>query len=152
MLSPGDMAPDFELLNSEGKPIRLSQYRSKRVVVYFYPKAGTSNCTVQAQGFRDNYDQIEAANGMVLAVSPDEPEKLAKWKESENLPFLLLSDPDHRVADSYGAWGEKTIYGRTTDGILRSHFVIDEEGIIEDVQVRVTAKDSVSKAVEVVGR
>ncbi len=148
MLSRGDIAPDFELLNSERKAIRLSENRGKKVVVYFYPKAATSSCTIQARGFRDNFDRIEGSNGIVMAISPDEPEVLAKWKKEEKLPFLLLSDPDHQVAELYDVWGEKMMFGRTVVGILRSHFVIDKEGRIEDAQVRITAKNSVSRAVE----
>ena len=150
MLSPGDIAPDFELLNSEQERVKLSDNRGKRVVVYFYPKAGTSSCTMQARGLRDNFDRIEASNGIVMAISPDEPEALAQWKKKEKLPFLLLSDPDHRVAELYGVWGEKMMFGRTVVGILRSHFVIDSDGKIEDAQVRVTAKNSVSKALDTV--
>ena len=150
MISPGDIAPDFELLNSEREPIRLSEYRGKRVVIYFYPKAGTSSCTIQARGFRDNFDRIEASNGIVMAISPDKPEALASWKKKEEIPFLLLSDPDHQVAELYGVWGEKMMFGRTVVGIIRSHFVIDGEGRIEDAQVKVTAKASVSKALETV--
>jgi peroxiredoxin Q/BCP len=150
MISPGDIAPDFELLNSERKLVKLSENRGKRVVVYFYPKAGTSSCTTQARGFRDNFDRIEASNGIVMAISPDEPEALARWKKKEKIPFLLLSDPDHEVAELYGVWGEKMMFGRTVVGILRSHFVIDGEGRIEDAQVKVTAKASVSKALETV--
>lgn len=150
MLSPGDIAPDFELMNSEQERVKLSDNRGKRVVVYFYPKAGTSGCTTQARGFRDNFDRIEASNGIVMAISPDSPEALARWKKKEKLPFLLLSDPDHQVAELYGVWGEKMMFGRTVVGILRSHFVIDGEGRIEDAQVKVTAKVSVSKALETV--
>ena len=150
MISPGDIAPDFELLNSEREPVRLSEYRGKRVVIYFYPKAGTSSCTIQARGFRDNFDRIEASNGIVMAISPDKPEALASWKKKEKIPFLLLSDPDHQVAELYGVWGEKMMFGRTVVGIIRSHFVIDGEGSIEDAQVKVTAKASVSKALETV--
>jgi peroxiredoxin Q/BCP len=150
MLSPGDIAPDFELLNSKQERVKLSDNRGKRVIVYFYPKAGTSSCTTQARGFRDNFDRIEASNGIVMAISPDEPEALAQWKKKEKLPFLLLSDPDHRVAELYGVWGEKMMFGRTVVGILRSHFVIDSDGKIEDAQVRVTAKNSVSKALDTV--
>lgn len=147
MLNVGDNAPDFELVNSEGEAVKLSDFRGKRVVLFFYPKAGTSGCTTQACGFRDNYPKIEAVDGTVVGVSPDEPEALAKWKRKENLPFTLLSDPDHIVAESYGVWGEKKMYGRSYMGIIRSHFVIAADGKIEDVQFKVSPKDSIIRAV-----
>lgn len=147
MLNVGDNAPDFELVNSEGEAVKLSDFRGKRVVLFFYPKAGTSGCTTQACGFRDNYPKIEAVDGTVVGVSPDEPEALAKWKRKENLPFTLLSDPDHIVAESYGVWGEKKMYGRSYMGIIRSHFVIAADGKIEDVQFKVSPKNSISRAV-----
>lgn len=148
MLNVGDTAPDFELTADTGEPVKLSDYRGQRVVLFFYPKAGTSGCTTQACGFRDNYPVIEAANATVLGVSPDPVNKLAKWRAKENLPYDLLSDPDHEVADQYGAWGEKKMYGKTYEGIIRSHFIIDAEGKIEDVQYKVSPKDSISKALK----
>lgn len=150
MLKVGDLAPEFELLDDQGKPVRLSDLRGQRVILFFYPKAGTSGCTTQACGFRDHFPKIEAANATVMGVSPDEPAALAKWRAKENLPYSLLSDPDHNVAEAYGVWGEKSMYGRTYMGIIRSHFVIDAEGRIEDVQFKVSPKDSVSRAVEAV--
>ena len=104
MLNIGDAAPDFELLDSDEKNVKLSDFRGQRVILFFYPKAGTSGCTTQACGFRDNYPQIEAAEGTVIGVSPDQPAALTKWKIKEKLPFTLLSDPDHLVAEAYGAW------------------------------------------------
>lgn len=148
MLTIGDNAPDFELLNSKGERTRLSDYLGKMVVIYFYPKAGTTSCTTQARGFRDNFEQVEHHNGVVLAISPDSPEDLALWREKENLPFLLLSDPDHQVAERYGVWGEKMMFGRKVIGILRSHFVVDEKGKIVDARVRINSKNSVAKALE----
>ncbi|MFN2190341.1 MAG: peroxiredoxin, partial [Candidatus Promineifilaceae bacterium] len=102
MFEIGDKAPDFELLNSKEVPVKLSDFLGKRVVLFFYPRAGTSGCTTQACGFRDNFPTFEAANATVVGVSPDEPAALAKWIEKENLPYTLLSDTDHRVADQYG--------------------------------------------------
>lgn len=147
MLKVADKAPDFELLDSEGQPVKLSDFRGQRLVLFFYPKAGTSGCTVQACGLRDNFPKIEAGNATVIGVSPDKPAALAKWKAEENLPYPLLSDPDHQVAEAYGVWGEKTMYGRSYMGIIRSHFIIDAEGRIEDVQFKVSPKDSISRAV-----
>jgi len=146
MLNIGDLAPDFELLDAEEKSVKLSDFRGQRVVLFFYPKAGTSGCTTQACGFRDNYPKIEAAKGTVVGVSPDQPAALAKWIAAENLPFTLLSDPDHQVAAAYGVWGEKKMYGNTYMGIIRSHFVVDAAGNIEDVQFKVSPKNSISLA------
>ena len=151
MFEIGETAPDFELLNSEEKPVSLSDYLGRRVVLFFYPKAGTSGCTNQACGFRDNFPSFEAANATVVGISPDEPAALAKWISAENLPFTLLSDPDHKVADQYGVWGEKSMYGRKYLGIIRSHFVIDEQGIFEDIQFKVSPKNSIARALKTVG-
>jgi peroxiredoxin Q/BCP len=146
MLSKGDMAPDFELLSSDGERVNLRQLRGRRVVLFFYPKAGTSGCTTQACGFRDNFPRIEAADATVVGVSPDEPAALAKWKQKETLPYQLLSDPDHAVADAYGTWGEKSMYGRKYMGIIRSHFIIDPDGRLEDVQYKINPEQSVAEA------
>lgn len=147
MLNVGDVAPDFELLDENGNPVKLSDYRGQRVVLFFYPKAGTSGCTTQACGFRDNFPVIQAANATVIGLSPDEPKALAKWKAKEDLPYTLVSDPDHAVAEAYGVWGEKKMYGKSYMGIIRSHVVIGPDGKIEDVQYKVSPKDSVETAV-----
>lgn len=147
MLQIGDMAPTFALVSDEGKEVKLANFRGKQVVLFFYPKAGTSGCTTQACGFRDSFPVIEAANATVIGISPDQPAQLAKWKAKENLPYTLLSDPDHVVAEAYGVWGEKKMYGNTYMGIIRSHFVVDAEGKLADVQVKVSPQDSVAKAV-----
>jgi peroxiredoxin Q/BCP len=147
MLNIGDKAPEFELLDSESNPVKLSDFLGKRVIVFFYPKADTPGCTTQACGFRDNFPQIEAAGATVLGISPDQPEKLAKWITKINLPYTLLSDPDHEVSEAYGVWGEKSMYGKTYLGIIRSHFVIGENGLIEDVQFKVSPKNSISRGV-----
>jgi peroxiredoxin Q/BCP len=146
MLNIGDVAPDFELLNAEGNNEKLSDYRGQQVVLFFYPKAGTSGCTTQACGFRDNYPKFEAVKATVIGVSPDAPAALAKWKTKENLPYTLLSDPEHEVAERYGVWGEKKMYGKSYMGIIRSHFVINPQGIIEDVQFKVSPQNSISRA------
>ena len=144
----GDMAPDFELISDEGSPIRLSDLRGKKVVLFFYPKADTPGCTTQACGFRDNWPLIEAAGATVLGISPDTPEKLAKWRVKQNFPYNLLSDPEHEVAETYGVWGEKKLYGRAYMGIIRSHFVIDEDGRFADMQIKISPKNSIAKAVK----
>jgi peroxiredoxin Q/BCP len=147
MLTIGDEAPDFELLDSDGESFKFSDLRGKRVVLFFYPRADTPGCIKQACGFRDNFAVIEAADATVVGISPDTPKDLADWKASIQLPYALLSDPDHKVAEAYGAWGEKKNYGRTYTGIIRSHFVVDAEGKLEDVQVNVRPETSVSRAV-----
>ena len=146
MLNIGDSAPVFELLNSEGVLIKLSDFSGQQVVLFFYPKADTDGCTRQACGFRDNFADIEEADGTVVGVSPDQPVALAKWKKKRNLPFTLLSDPDHEVADRYGVWGEKINFGRTYMGIIRSHFIIDREGKLADIQFKVSPERSVERA------
>jgi peroxiredoxin Q/BCP len=146
-LEVGDAAPDFELISDTGEKVKLSDFRGKKVVLYFYPKDMTSGCTTQACGFRDEYPAIEEKNAVVLGVSPDGVESHQKFKSKHDLPFTLLVDADHAVADLYGVWGEKSMYGRKYMGIIRSHFVIDEEGRLADVQVKISPKKSVEKAV-----
>ncbi len=148
MPTVGEVAPDFELLNQDGERIKLSDFRGKRVLLFAYPKAGTSGCTTQACGFRDEFPKFEAANAVILGISPDEPEKLRKWKDKEELPYDLLSDPEHTVLEAWGAWGEKSMYGKTYFGVIRSHWLIDEEGKIADEQIKVSPKKSIEKAVK----
>jgi peroxiredoxin Q/BCP len=141
-------APDFTLISDEGKPVSLSDFKGKRVLIFFFPKAGTSGCTAQACGFRDRFPAIHEHGAVVIGISPDKPAKLAKWKAAEKLPYTLLSDPDHAVAEAYGAWGERSMYGRKFTGILRSHFVIDANGNIEDAQIKVSPQASVERGVK----
>lgn len=148
MPAAGEQAPDFELLNQDGKPVKLSDYRGKKVVLFAYPKAGTPGCTTQACGFRDHFPQIEAGNAVVLGISPDKPKDQLKWKQAENLPYDLLSDPEHKVLEVWGAWGERSMYGKKYMGVIRSHWVIDENGVIQDEQVKVSPKDSIERAVK----
>ena len=133
MLKEGVLAPDFTLTDDQGDQVTLSQFRGKKVVLYFYPKDNTPGCTTEACGFRDGYGQILAKGAVVLGVSPDSVKSHQGFKLKFALPFHLLSDPDHKVAELYGAWGEKKSYGRTYSGILRTTFVMDEEGIITKV-------------------
>ena len=149
-LKVGDTAPDFELPSDKGTTVKLSDFRGKRVILYFYPEDDTPGCTTQACGFRDNYPQIEEKNAVVLGVSPDGVKSHQKFKAKYNLPFMLLADEDHRVAETYGVWGEKTSFGRTYLGIIRSHFVIDEQGKLIDVRYKIKAPDSVEKALEAI--
>lgn len=145
-LNIGDIAPDFEAVTDSSEKIRLSDYRGKRVVLYFYPKDNTSGCTKQACGFRDNYPLIAEANAVVLGVSPDGVSSHQKFKTKYDLPFTLLVDEDHSIAEQYGVWGEKKMYGRSTMGVIRSHFIIDEEGRIADAQYKVSPTKSVERA------
>lgn len=146
MLNVGDPAPDFTLTSDEGKEVSLSDFRGQRVIVFFYPKAATPGCTKQACGFRDNLPRIETANAAVIGISPDKPEALAKWKEDEGLTYPLLADPEHEVIEKYGAWGEKTSFGRTYEGVIRSHVVVGRDGRLEDVQINVSPQESVERA------
>jgi peroxiredoxin Q/BCP len=141
-LKVGDQAPDFETVNDREEPVKLKDFRGKRVVLYFYPKDDTTGCTQQACGFRDSYPEIEARNAVVLGVSPDSVKSHQRFKSKYDLPFALLPDPDHAIAGAYGVWQEKSMYGRKYMGILRSHFVIDEEGKIVEAKYNVKAKES----------
>jgi peroxiredoxin Q/BCP len=137
MLETGKVAPDFTLTADDGSTVSLSDFRGQKVVVYFYPKADTPGCTKQACAIRDAYPQIEAGDAVVIGISPDSPETLVKFREKYDLPFILLSDPESEVAKAYGAWGEKKVFGNTTEGILRSHFGVDEEGRLAEVALKV---------------
>ena len=148
----GEIAPDFELMNQDGKPVKLSDFRGSKVLLFAYPKAGTSGCTVQACGFRDSLPQFESANAVVLGISPDEPAALAKWIARENLPYDLLSDPEHEVLEAWEAWGEKSMYGKKYMGVIRSHWIIDEDGKLLDAQVKISPKKSIEKAVKFLAR
>ena len=150
-LKVGDTAPDFELASETGEKVKLSDFRGKRVVLFFYPKDNTSGCTTQACGFRDNYPVIEEKNAVVLGVSPDNEKSHQKFKTKYNLPFTLLVDSDHAVADTYGVWGQKSFMGKKFMGIIRSHFVIDEDGRIADAQVKVSPGESVERAMTALG-
>jgi peroxiredoxin Q/BCP len=144
-LSPGDAAPDFTLPDADGKDITLSDYRGRKVIVYFYPAAMTPGCTKQACDFRDSLSSLKSAGYAVLGISPDKPEKLAKFRERDAVNFPLLSDPTKSTLEAYGAWGEKTMYGKTVTGVLRSTFVLDEDGRVEKAQYNVKATGHVAK-------
>jgi thioredoxin-dependent peroxiredoxin len=144
-LETGDAAPDFTLPTDQGDPIALHDLRGKRVVLYVYPAAMTPGCTTQACDFRDSLDSLNAAGITVLGLSPDKPEKLAKFRARDALTFPLLSDPDKSVLEAYGAYGEKKLYGKTVVGVIRSTFVIDAEGTIEKAMYNVKATGHVAK-------
>jgi thioredoxin-dependent peroxiredoxin len=150
-LKAGDPAPDFSTVTDTGETVKLSDYRGKRVVLYFYPKDDTSGCTTQACGFRDSYPVIEEKNAVVLGVSPDGVTSHQKFKTKFDLPFTLLVDEDHAIAEAYGVWQERSNYGKTYMGIVRSHFIIDEQGNIADAQVKVSPTESVERALAALG-
>jgi thioredoxin-dependent peroxiredoxin len=144
-LSPGDPAPDFTLPDADGKDVSLGDFRGQKVVVYFYPAAMTPGCTKQACDFRDSLSSLKSAGYAVLGISPDKPEKLAKFRERDSVNFPLLSDPSRATLEAYGAFGEKTLYGKKMLGVLRSTFVVDEQGRVEIAQYNVKATGHVAK-------
>ena len=137
MVEHGKPAPEFELTTDAGENVKLSDFRGSPVVLYFYPKDDTPGCTTQAQGIRDNYSAFSERGAVVLGISPDDETAHVKFKEKYGLPFTLLADPDHAVADEYGVWGERNAYGKTYMGIERSTFVIDADGTVARVMRRV---------------
>jgi peroxiredoxin Q/BCP len=150
-ISVGDQAPDFEAVNDQDEQIRLSDFRGKRVVLYFYPKDDTPGCTQQACGFRDSYAEIEGKNAVVLGVSPDSVKSHQRFKNKYSLPFPLIPDTDHAIAQAYGVWQEKSMYGRKYMGMVRSHFVIDEQGKVVEAKYNVKAKESPVSALKALG-
>jgi peroxiredoxin Q/BCP len=144
-LSAGDPAPDFSLPDADDNVVTLMQFRGERVVVYFYPAALTPGCTKQACDFRDNLSVLSGAGLAVVGISPDKPEKLRKFRETHALAFPLLSDPDHLVMEAYGAWGEKSLYGKTVTGVIRSTLVVDARGQVEHAFYNVKATGHVAK-------
>jgi peroxiredoxin Q/BCP len=144
-LEPGDPAPDFTLTSDTGDEVTLSDLRGKKVIVYFYPAAMTPGCTKQACDFTDSLDSLHAQGFEVLGVSPDKPAKLAKFRERDSLTITLLSDPDREVMQGYGAYGETKLYGKTVQGVIRSTFVVGEDGNVEIAQYNVKATGHVAK-------
>ena len=144
-LAPGDAAPAFTLPDADGNPVSLADYRGRKVIVYFYPAASTPGCTKQACDFRDNLAELEGAGIEVVGISPDKPAKLAKFRDNEKLTFPLLSDPDREVLSAWGAYGEKTMYGKKITGVIRSTFLVDEQGRIALAQYNVRATGHVAK-------
>jgi peroxiredoxin Q/BCP len=140
MLNEGSQALDFTLKDVNGEDITLSSFREKKVVVYFYPKDDTPGCTKEACSFRDWYDDILEKGAVVIGISPDDHASHVKFKEKYNLPFYLLSDPDHLIAEGYGAWGEKNMYGKKSFGIIRSTFLVNEEGTVIKVFKKVNTE------------
>jgi peroxiredoxin Q/BCP len=144
-LEIGAQAPAFELLDQDGNTVKLADFAGKNVIVYFYPAASTPGCTTQACDFRDNLNSLQAAGYAVLGISPDEPKKLKKFVDNEGLTFPLLSDPDNAVQTAFGAYGEKSMYGKTYMGTIRSTFVVDGAGKIAKAMYNVKATGHVAK-------
>lgn len=144
-LEVGDKAPAFTLLDADGEKVSLSSYKGRQVIIYFYPAAMTPGCTKQACDFRDSLAELNGAGLDVIGISPDKPEKLAKFRERDGVNFPLLSDPDKTTLTAYGAFGEKKLYGKVVEGVIRSTFVVDEKGNIEVAQYNVKATGHVAK-------
>jgi peroxiredoxin Q/BCP len=144
-LKPGDPAPDFALSNQDDETVKLKDFRGKRLVVYFYPKADTPGCTTQSCALRDAHPGLKKLKATVVGISPDAPAKQKKFDDKYDLRFPLLADEGHKVATAWGVWGDKTMYGKKFKGIIRSAFVIDEKGKIADAFYKVSPKDTVPK-------
>ncbi|MFI6205283.1 thioredoxin-dependent thiol peroxidase [Streptomyces sp. NPDC051041] len=150
-LTPGDVAPAFTLPDADGTEVSLADHRGRKVIVYFYPAALTPGCTKQACDFTDNLELLAGAGYDVIGVSPDKPEKLAKFRDQESLRVTLLADPDKKVLEAYGAYGEKKLYGKTVVGVIRSTVIVDEEGKVERALYNVKATGHVAKIIKDLG-
>jgi peroxiredoxin Q/BCP len=150
-LQPGDVAPAFTLPDADGNEVSLTDRKGRRVIVYFYPAALTPGCTKQACDFTDNLEVLADAGYDVIGISPDKPEKLARFREKESLKVTLLADPDKKVLEAYGAFGEKKLYGKTVVGVIRSTVIVDEEGRVERALYNVKATGHVAKIIKDLG-
>ena len=146
MPSIGETAPDFELLNQDSQPIRLKKYRGRKVILFAFPQANTPNCTAQACGFRDQFPQIITSGAVVLGISPDKPDTLKRWKIDNQLQYDLLSDPDHTVLNEWDAWGKRMMGIIKLRRANRSYWVLNEEGVVIDMQLGVSPEQSVTRA------
>ncbi len=145
-LTPGERAPDFTLTDQDGKRVSLSDYTGQRLLLYFYPKAGTTGCTAQALAIKDAFPELADLGVAVLGISPDSPPAQKRFDLKHNLGFPLLADPDHAVAEAYGVWGTKHMYGRTFQGIIRSAFLVGEDGRVREAWYKVRPADTVPRA------
>ncbi len=148
-LKVGDRAPAFSLVDQNGRTVSLADFRGTRLLLYFYPKADTPGCTRQACSVRDSAELLQEAGAAVVGISPDRPDRQKEFDDKYDLRFPLLSDPDHKVAEAYGTWGKKSLYGKSYEGIIRSSFLIDEDGRLLQVTYGVKPEDTVPKAQEV---
>ena len=151
-LEVGDKAPAFSLPDADGNTVKLSDYKGRRVIVYFYPAAATPGCTKQACDFRDSLNELNRAGLDVIGISPDKPAKLARFRDDQKLTFPLLSDPDREVLTAWGAYGEKTMYGKTVQGVIRSTFVVDEKGKIADARYNVKAAHTTTNIQKIIAQ
>jgi len=142
-LRPGAAAPAFSLIDQDGNTVSLGEFTGKKLLLYFYPKADTPGCTAQACSIRDEMPNLSGSGIAAIGISPDKPEKLKDFKDKYDLNFPLLSDPEHKTADAYGAWGKKSMYGKQYQGIIRSSFLLDEEGRVVQAWYKVSPKDTV---------
>lgn len=147
-IKKGDKAPAFQLIDQNEKKVKLSDYKHSKLLLYFYPKANTGGCTKQALAVRDALGELSKHGVAAIGISPDAPKTQKKFDEKQKLGFPLLSDPDHKVADAYGVWGEKSMYGKKYEGIIRSSFLIDKNGKILEAWYKVSPKDTVPKTLE----
>ncbi|MGE4286871.1 MAG: thioredoxin-dependent thiol peroxidase [Phycisphaerae bacterium] len=145
-LAAGDKAPNFELIDQDGNTVKLADFKGRKLLVFFYPKASTPGCTAQACSVSEAKEDFAAANVDAVGISPDEPDKQKKFDEKNELGYPLLSDVDHAIAEAFGVWGEKSLYGRKYMGIIRSSFLIDENGLIEQAWYKVSPADTVPNA------
>ncbi|MCE7480377.1 MULTISPECIES: thioredoxin-dependent thiol peroxidase [Microbacterium] len=150
-LEPGTAAPDFSLSDQDGSEVALSDLRGQKTILYFYPAAMTPGCTTQACDFRDSIASLQGAGYRVVGISRDEPSKLAEFRDRDGLTFTLLSDPDHAVHSAYGVWGEKMNYGKVIEGVIRSTFVLDEDGTIAQALYNVKATGHVARLRKMLG-
>lgn len=151
-VNEGDLAPDFELPNQDGEPVKLSELRGSPVLLYFYPRDETPGCTIQAQHIRDAWDDFADAGVTVLGVSPDAVDSHRAFCDNHDLPHTLLADVDHSVMETYGAWGEKVLYGKTSVGVIRSSALIDAEGTVVKVWHRAQAKAHAERALKAIAK
>lgn len=150
-LKAGDRAPAFTLKDQDGREVSLADFKARKLLLYFYPKADTPGCTTQACSVRDAMEELAEAGAVAVGISPDQPARQKKFDDTYGLGFPLLSDPDHAVAQAYGAWGEKSMYGKTYQGIIRSSFLIDESGRILQASYKVKPQDTVPNARRTLG-
>ena len=150
MIEPGTIAPDFTLTADDGSTVSLHDLRGRNVVLYFYPKANTPGCTRQACAIRDVYPDLSGHDVVVIGISPDPPQRLLKFRAKYDLPFILLSDPDHAVAEAYGAWAEKKSFGKTYEGITRSHLSIDRQGRVVEAKRKVKPESTADLALHLI--